>query len=217
MPFRRAHLPLSLIAIAAVVAAGCGGGDSSTSTTADSCQSVSQPAPTNVKLKKPTAKAPTASSVVFDTSCGSFTVALDAKTDPATAASMQYLAEQGAYDNTSINRIAPGFVIQGGDPTETQAGDAGYTIVEKVPSNVVYRNGVVAMAKSAAQPPGASGSQFFIVIAPADAGLPPEYAVAGKISDGQDTIKRIEDVGTSNGSDGPPAQPIVINSATTEG
>ncbi len=176
------------------------------------------PAPTNVKLKKPTAKAPSASSVVFDTSCGSFTVALDAKTDPATAASLQYLADQGAYDNTSINRVAPGFVIQGGDPTETRAGDAGYSITrEGSRPNVVYRKGIVAMAKSQAQPPGTSGSQFFVVTAPADAGLPPDYAVAGKVSDGFDTIDRIEAVGTPNGTDGAPSRPIVINSAKSEG
>ncbi len=113
--------------------------------------------------------------------------------------------------------MAPGFVIQGGDPTETQAGDAGYSITEKVPSNVVYRKGIVAMAKSPAQPPGTSGSQFFVVTAPADAGLPPDYAVAGKVSDGFDTINRIEAVGTPNGTDGAPSRPIVINSAKSEG
>ncbi len=209
--------PLTLLA-ALLALAGCGGGDSTDSTTADACTPAEAPTAKDTELSAPTEKAPTATSVVFDTNCGSFTVALDADTNPQTAASLQYLAEQGAYDDTSINRVVPGFVIQGGDPTETQAGDAGYTITEKMPSNVVYKNGIVAMAKSAADPPGTSGSQFFVVTAPADAGLPPEYAIAGTISAGEDTIAKIEAVGTDNPSgDGPPSEPVVISSATAEG
>ncbi len=72
------------------------------------------------------------------------------------------------------------------------------------------------MAKSTAQPPGTSGSQFFVVTAPADAGLPPDYAVVGKVSDGWDTVQRIEALGSGSGYDGPPSQPVVINSAKAE-
>ena len=35
------------------------------------------------------------------------------------------------------------------------------------------------MAKTAFEPPGRSGSQFFVVTA-ADAGLPPDYALLGR-------------------------------------
>jgi peptidyl-prolyl cis-trans isomerase B (cyclophilin B) len=209
--------PLSLLALLLFIA-GCGGDDSSSeTTTAGGCTPAEAPSAKDVELKAPTESAPTASDVVFETNCGSFTVKLDSTTNPKTAASFQYLAEQGAYDDTSINRIAPGFVIQGGDPTETQAGDAGYTITETPPSKVVYRNGLVAMAKGSVDPPGTSGSQFFIVTAPADAGLPPDYAVVGEISAGEDTVKKIEAIGTdAAANDGPPSEPVVIQSATAE-
>ena len=46
------------------------------------------------------------------------------------------------------------------------------------------------MAKTAAEPPGRSGSQFFVVTA-ADAGLPPHYALLGKVELGQDVVDRI--------------------------
>ena len=36
------------------------------------------------------------------------------------------------------------------------------------------------MAKTGTEPPGTAGSQFFVVTAP-DAGLPPDYAVLGKV------------------------------------
>ena len=94
----------------------------------------------------------------------------------------------------------------------------GYTITETPPSDLFYKNGVVAMAKSATEPPGTSGSQFFVVTAPADAGLPPDYAVVGKISAGEDTVKKIEAIGTDQPSnDGAPSEPVVIESATAEG
>ena len=51
------------------------------------------------------------------------------------------------------------------------------------------------MAKTAVEPPGASGSQFFVVTAPADAGLPPDYAVLGKVTDGMDVVDAIGKLG----------------------
>ncbi len=57
--------------------------------------------------------------LVFETSCGSFTVGLDTELAPNTAASLVALAREGFFDDTVFHRIVPGFVIQGGDPTQT--------------------------------------------------------------------------------------------------
>ena len=105
-------------------------------------------------------------------------------------------------------------MIQGGDPTGEGTGGPGYYVDEPPPANTAYTKGVVAMAKSAAEPPGRSGSQFYVVTG-ADAGLPPDYAVVGKIVDGEDTVSAIEDLGVA-GSDGPPSQPVVIEKAKLE-
>jgi cyclophilin family peptidyl-prolyl cis-trans isomerase len=51
------------------------------------------------------------------------------------------------------------------------------------------------MAKTAVEPPGASGSQFFVVTAPADAGLPPDYAVLGEVTEGDEVVKAIGKLG----------------------
>ncbi|MGN6558198.1 MAG: peptidylprolyl isomerase, partial [Solirubrobacterales bacterium] len=106
----------------------------------------------------------------------------------------------------------PGFVIQGGDPTGTGEGGPGYTVEEKPPSNLAYTKGVVAMAKTAAEPPGSSGSQFFVVTAP-DAGLPPEYALVGKVSKGFPAVTRIEKLG---GAEEKPKQTVLIEEVTIE-
>jgi cyclophilin family peptidyl-prolyl cis-trans isomerase len=68
------------------------------------------------------------------------------------------------------------------------------------------------MAKTQTDPAGASGSQFFIVTG-ADAGLPPEYAVAGRVTQGLGVVDRIAALGQP-GADGPPSQPVVISKAT---
>ena len=46
------------------------------------------------------------------------------------------------------------------------------------------------MAKGQDEPAGASGSQFFVVTAE-DAGLPPDYALLGKVTAGQDVVDKI--------------------------
>ena len=101
-------------------------------------------------------------------------------------------------------------MIQGGDPTGTGTGGPGYTTTDAPPTDTQYTEGTVAMAKSPADPPGTSGSQFFVVTAP-DAGLPPEYAVIGKVTQGMETVSAIEALGTG---DGPPSQPVVIENVT---
>ncbi len=102
----------------------------------------------------------------METSCGSFTIRLDQKTAPNTAASFASLTEKGFYDGTVFHRIVPGFVIQGGDPTGTGTGGPGYSVVDKPPENAKYTRGVVAMAKTGDEPPGTAGSQFYVVTGP---------------------------------------------------
>ena len=78
-------------------------------------------------------------------------------------------------------------MIQGGDPTQSGAGGPGYSTVDVPPSDAKYTKGVVAMAKSGVEAPGTSGSQFFVVTGE-DAGLPPDYAIVGEVTDGMDTV-----------------------------
>jgi cyclophilin family peptidyl-prolyl cis-trans isomerase len=83
---------------------------------------------------------------------------------------------------------------------------------EPPPDDLSYLRGTVAMAKTGADPPGRSGSQFFVVTAPADAGYPPDYALLGTVGTGFDTVERIEQL--ASGPDGPPSAPVVIETIT---
>jgi peptidyl-prolyl cis-trans isomerase B (cyclophilin B) len=98
-------------------------------------------------------------------------------------------------------------VIQGGDPKGDGSGGPGYSVTEAPPDDTVYSKGVVAMAKTATEAAGTSGSQFFVVTGE-DAGLPPEYAVLGKVTKGQEVVDKIGVVAV--GSDEAPTEPVVI-------
>ena len=151
--------------------------------------------------------------VTMETSCGTFSFELDQKTSPNTAASFASLVKKGFFDGLTFHRIVPGFVIQGGDPTGTGTGGAGYSTRDVPPRDARYVQGVVAMAKAGNEPAGAASSQFYVVTG-ADAGLPPQYALLGKVTKGLDVVELI-------GREGDPAteqplRPVVIEKATLE-
>jgi cyclophilin family peptidyl-prolyl cis-trans isomerase len=193
---------------------GTSNAPTTTTAAADGCKEVEAPEPKadSFKAPKQVVKPGEAATAVVKTSCGTFEIALDTTRAPKTANSFAFLAEEGFYDDLTFHRIVPGFVIQGGDPEGTGTGGPGYSVDEKPPPNLSYTKGLVAMAKSGAEPPGRSGSQFYVVTAP-DAGLPPEYALVGKVSEGYDTVARIEKVPTVGEQ---PKQPVVIEEVTIE-
>jgi cyclophilin family peptidyl-prolyl cis-trans isomerase len=188
-----------------------GGGSSSvkaTSTTTDTtgtaaatapagCTAVSQPHPKPAgTFKRPSVKLDKRRTYVatVKTNCGTFAFKLDVRKAPNAAASIYYLASKKFFDGTGFHRIAVGFVIQGGDPTGSGSGGPGYSTVDKPPRSAAYTRGVVAMAKTGTEPAGTAGSQFFVVTG-ADAGLPADYAIAGKVTKGLDVVERIGKLG----------------------
>jgi peptidyl-prolyl cis-trans isomerase B (cyclophilin B) len=206
---------VAVVVVAAILISRSGGSsDSSTTASSGGCKKVEAPAPKKVSLKAPpqTVKKGEKLTAVVETSCGSFDIALDSSRAPKTVNSFVFLSEEGFYDDLTFHRIVPGFVIQGGDPLGTGLGGPGYTVVEKPPANLAYTKGIVAMAKSSSDPPGSSGSQFFVVIG-ADAGLPPEYALVGKVDKGMDVVERIGKLGTPEEK---PKQTVLIEKIAIE-
>ncbi|HEY1285540.1 MAG TPA: peptidylprolyl isomerase [Solirubrobacterales bacterium] len=202
------------VAVVAVILIARSGGSDQSAASANGCKSVAAPKPKQVSFKAPkqTVKKGEAVTAVVETSCGTFDIALDTTRAPKTANSFAFLIEEGFYDGLSFHRVVPEFVIQGGDPLGNGTGGPGYSVDEKPPANLSYTKGVVAMAKSGAEPPGRSGSQFFVVIG-ADAGLPPEYALVGKVSEGFDVVERIGELGTPSEK---PKQPVLIEKISLE-
>jgi cyclophilin family peptidyl-prolyl cis-trans isomerase len=222
------HPRVILVALLAVLAvAGCGDDEASTGGEgtetaaqtaptqtdgpASGCESVEAPEPKEVeKRKRPAFKVDESKdyTAVLATSCGTVEIELAVKEAPKTASSFVALAREDFFDGLAFHRIVPGFVVQGGDPAGTGEGGPGYQVVEAPPNDLKYERGVVAMAKTELDKPGTSGSQFFIVTAD-DAGLPPDYALLGRVSKGDDVLERLGNV-PADPADGTPAEPVLI-------
>jgi len=83
------------------------------------------------------------------------------------------------YDGTTFHRIVRGFMIQGGDPSGTGAGQPGYVIADEIWKGAKHdRRGLLCMANRG---PNTNGMQFFIMDGAA-AHLDGGYTIFGQCS-----------------------------------
>ena len=192
-----------LVLSLALLLAGCGGSDDSggeagttttttTTSTAGGCESVEAPG----KRDAPQLTAPTGTldpsktwSLTFETNCGDFTVELDPSLAPEATNSLVFLAREGYFDDTVFHRIVPGFVIQGGDPTQTGTGGPGYQFADEFHPELKHDGpGILSMANSG---PNTNGSQFFITHV-ATPWLNGKHSVFGRVIEGQEIVDAIK-------------------------
>lgn len=155
---------------------------------------------------------------------GTIKIELYPKYAPNTVANFVNLVEEGFYNGNTFHRLVPGFVLQGGDPEGNGTGDPGYSIKGEFRENgytkniLKHKTGIISMARSAA--PDSAGSQFFIVLADTQmisASLDNKYAAFGKVIQGMDVIKNIEDSAEVKDSQtGKLKENITIESATVD-
>ena len=200
--------PVSLLVLAALVVGACGVGSTPLPT-------IPAPTPTEAAGASGCPTSPPAAlpagetrTVVIETAKGSITIKVEADLGPLAAGNIVALAECGYYDGIVFHRLMPGFVIQGGDPTGTGGGGPGYEFPND-PVNVPYARGVVAMANAGRD---TNGSQFFIVLA--DAGLPPDYSVFGRVTAGMETVDTIAAMPNGGGQAGTALEPVAMDSVT---
>lgn len=124
-------------------------------------------------------------SAILKTTKGDITIDLNEKMTPITVNNFVYLSRENFYNNVIFHRVIEGFMIQGGDPTGTGAGDPGYRFDDE-PFEGEYTRGTVAMANSG---PNTNGSQFFIMHQ--DNPLPPAYVIFGRVTSGMDVVDAI--------------------------
>ena len=113
------------------------------------------------------------------------------------------------YDGTIFHRVIPDFMIQGGDPAGTGAGDPGYKFRNEVAPDLKFdRPGRLAYANSG---PDTNGSQFFITEDVAhSAHLTGHYTIFGQCDPGSvELVKKIARM-TRDPSNDKPFHPVRI-------
>ena len=132
--------------------------------------------------------------VTLHTNRGDLKLEIFCDTVPRTAFNFLALAASGYYDGCLFHRNIKGFMLQGGDPTNSGKGGAsiwGGKFADEIhPENKHTTRGIVSMANSG---PNTNGSQFFVTYAK-HVHLDNSYAVFGKVIDGWDTLHEIERV-----------------------
>ncbi len=131
----------------------------------------------------------------FNTSLGTFEVALFRSQTPITVNNFVTLARSGFYNNLYWWRVQPGFVIQTGDANAKSGGGSnstwgsyqGTTIPDEIVSSLHNYAGYLAMAKTTA--PNSGSTQFFINLADANsAQLDGTYTVFGHVISGMNVV-----------------------------
>ena len=110
------------------------------------------------------------------------------------------------YDGTIFHRVIPQFMIQGGDPAGTGAGDVGFKFKNEVSKSVTFdRAGRLAYANAG---PDTNGSQFFITEIPT-ASLNGSYTIFGQCDDASvELVKKI--ARQPRGAQDLPNKPVVV-------
>jgi cyclophilin family peptidyl-prolyl cis-trans isomerase len=146
---------------------------------------------------------------IIETAQGDIVVELDAENAPLTVNNFVFLARQGWYDGVTFFRVIPGFVAQGGDPTDTGLGGPGYDLPAEI--GLLHEPGAIAMARQSDQvnpQRRSSGSQFYIALDEL-LQLDGAYTVFGYVVEGMDVVLALTPRDPSQSLDLPPGDEII--------
>jgi cyclophilin family peptidyl-prolyl cis-trans isomerase len=149
----------------------------------------------------------------FRTEKGDILVELFADLTPLTVNNFIFLAGEGYYDNTTFFRVLPEFMAQGGDPSNTGAGNPGYTFEDEFTPELLFDGpGYLAMANRG---PDTNGGQFFLTVA-ATEWLNGRHTIFGKVVEGMDVLTSLtpRDPQESPTFDGDMLYAVVIEEVT---
>ncbi|MBM4059608.1 MAG: peptidylprolyl isomerase [Planctomycetes bacterium] len=148
-----------------------------------------------------------------ETDKGTLTVLLLPEAAPMHVTSVIYLARCGFYDGLGFPRILKGFMAQGGSPTNTTSGNAGYTMDGEFLTGAKHdREGTLSAANSGQ--PNTDGSQFFLTFVPTPH-LDGKHTVHGYVTEGLEVLRAIEACGTDQDGQAPRESVTIVRTWIT--
>lgn len=159
--------------------------------------------------------------VALNTNKGRIVLELDSVKAPKTTANFLSYVKNGHYSGTIFHRVIAGFMIQGGGfDAEMQQKSTNAPIQNEADNGLKNDVGTIAMART--NDPHSASAQFFINVKNNDflnhTGKNPQgwgYAVFGKVTEGLDIVRAIEQVATGRHGyhSDVPTTPVVVDSA----
>ncbi|MCG2612518.1 peptidylprolyl isomerase [Flavobacterium sp. SM15] len=159
---------------------------------------------TKTEAKKTTKNTAAANEGIFadiETNKGTISLKLEFQKTPITVANFVSLAEgtntmvsdaykgKPFYNGLKFHRVIKDFMIQGGDPLGTGAGEPGYKFKDEIVPELKHtKGGILSMANSG---PGTNGSQFFITHKDTP-WLDGKHTVFGEVTKGMEVVNKIE-------------------------
>ncbi|MCP4006392.1 MAG: peptidylprolyl isomerase [bacterium] len=142
------------------------------------------------------------------TNVGDISVRLMPNVAPMHVSSTVYLTQLEFYDGVVFHRVITDFMAQGGDPLGRGTGGPGYKYDGEFDPKVTHnKGGLLSMANAG---PGTDGSQFFLTFK-ATPWLDGKHTIFGEVVDGMETVKALEEKGSSSGQT---KSPLLIEKAT---
>jgi peptidylprolyl isomerase/peptidyl-prolyl cis-trans isomerase B (cyclophilin B) len=127
--------------------------------------------------------------VIIETDRGKLTLELLPDVAPKTVARFGELVRKGFYNGLTFHRVAPKFLIQGGDPAGDGTGGSGQKIRAEFNEKKHVR-GTVGMART--RDPDSADSQFYICLEPQPF-LDGKYTVFGQVVEGLEVLGKIQE------------------------
>ncbi len=141
------------------------------------------------------ARAGTEEVAVVTTPLGEFAWRFLPQDAPEHVAYVKHLITSGFYDGTTLHRVIPHFVVQGGDPnsknddrSDDGEGEADRRLKAEFSRRLHYRPGTVGMAREA--DPDSGSCQFFVALEDLPR-LDGRYTIFAEVIDGLEVVRRV--------------------------